>query len=241
MTPFVRMAVIIVVLFATMKTIVLLMWRGCLTPSATAAFFAFPGMRPATFGQRRAADVRTPLRRGIRNLIAGAALFALARAVASRSMIAGIIVALPAISLMFHFGLLAIATAFWRWRGFPAEDLFRQPWRAASLADFWSRRWNVGFSDMVAIVVQRPVAKRWGRRAAVAASFLASGVLHELAISVPAAGGYGLPLAYFAIHGALVAADVRGRFVTWLALIAPLPLLFHPPFVRAIIVPLLLR
>jgi Membrane bound O-acyl transferase family len=242
MTPFERMLVIIVALFLTMKLIVLAATRVRLAPAGLTAFFLFPGMRPATFASRRHVDrVRTPLLRGTRNLLLGAALFVVARAIAPRSLLAAVIVALPALSLMLHFGLLALATAFWRWNGYPAEELFRQPWRSASLAEFWSRRWNVGFSDMVAVAVQRPVGARWGRRAAIVGSFLASGLLHEMAISVPAGGGYGLPMLYFAAHGALVAADVRGRVAMWIALLAPLPILFHPPFIRAIIVPLLLR
>ena len=242
MTPFARMLVIIAVLFPAMKLVVLLLSRVRLAPARTLAFFLFPGMRPATFASRRNVNrVHRPLIRGTLNLLAGAALFLAARAVAPRSLLGAIAIALPAISLMLHFGVLTLATAFWRWNGFPAEDLFRQPWRSASLAEFWSRRWNVGFSDMVAVAVQRPVGSRWGRRAAILGSFLLSGLLHEIAISVPAGGGYGLPMLYFAAHGALVAANVRGRAAMWIALLAPLPILFHPPFVRAIIVPLLLR
>ena len=242
MTPFERMLVIIVALFVTMKLIVLAATRVRLAPAGLAAFFLFPGMRPATFASRRNVNrVRAPLLRGLRNLVAGAALFLVARVIALWSLLAAIIIALPALSLMLHFGLLALATAFWRWSGYPAEELFRQPWRSASLAEFWSRRWNVGFSDMVAVAVQRPLGFRWGRRAAIVASFLASGLLHEMAISVPAGGGYGLPMLYFAAHGVLVAANVRGRVAMWIALLAPLPILFHPPFIRAIIVPLLLR
>jgi len=243
MTAIERMLAIIAVLFIAMKVVVLAMSPARLSPLRKAAFFLFPGMRPSTFaGSRRNIDrAGTPFVRGFRNVIAGAILFVAARAVATRSLIAAIVIALPAMSLMLHFGLLALSTALWRMCGFPAEDLFRQPWRSESLADFWSRRWNVGFSDMIAVVVHRPVAARWNRRAAVVASFLASGVLHELAISVPAGGGYGLPMLYFAIHGALVAAGIGGRTVTWIALIAPLPLLFHLPFLRAIIVPLLIR
>jgi alginate O-acetyltransferase complex protein AlgI len=142
---------------------------------------------------------------------------------------------------MLHFGLFTIATAAWRAAGINAEDLFRQPWRSRSLAEFWSRRWNVGFSDMIALMVHRPVAARLGRKAGIVASFLASGVLHELAISVPAQGGYGLPTLYFALHGALVAAGLRGRVATALALLIPLPLCFHAPFLRAIVIPMLSR
>ncbi len=92
---------------------------------------------------------------------------------------------------------------------------------------------------MLAVTVSRPLTPRLGRAASVVAAFLASGVLHELAISVPAGGGYGLPTLYFALHGALVATRARGRAMTLLAVILPLPLLFHPPFLHAVVIPLL--
>jgi alginate O-acetyltransferase complex protein AlgI len=94
---------------------------------------------------------------------------------------------------------------------------------------------------MLSVTVHRPLARRFGRAAGVAASFVASGLLHELAISVPAGGGYGLPTIYFIVHGALVAGGVRGRALTLMALLIPLPLLFHAPFLRAIVIPALLR
>jgi alginate O-acetyltransferase complex protein AlgI len=71
--------------------------------------------------------------------------------------------------------------------------------------------------------------------------FALSGFLHELAISFPAGGGWGLPLGYFLLQGVLVAVEERFRIVsrawTWFWLIAPAPWLFHEPFRRALIVP----
>ena len=62
---------------------------------------------------------------------------------------------------------------------------------------------------MTAIAIYQPLVRRAGRRAALAASFLGSGLLHELAISVPVRAGYGLPTAYFALHGVLLMAEGR--------------------------------
>jgi len=86
----------------------------------------------------------------------------------------------------------------------------------------------------------------------VMAAFLFSGILHELAISVPVGAGYGGPFAYFALHGALVLVE-RGLgragwpierlpwlgsvwTLGWLAL--PLPILFHIPFLSGVVWPL---
>lgn len=238
MTAFVKMWVIVAALFVTMKIVVLLVSRVRLTPARTLAFFFWPGMVPSTFAlPRRELDgVEERAIRGIRNLSLGALLFVFGR---SLPFVAGITVVLVALSLILHFGIFPIATAAWRRAGFDVDDVFRQPWRSKSLAEFWSRRWNVGFSEMLTITVSRPVGKRLGRTAGIVAAFLASGLLHELAISVPAGGGYGLPTLYFALQGALVRAGVRGRVATLLAVALPVPLCFHPPFVRAIVIPLL--
>lgn len=123
------------------------------------------------------------------------------------------------------------------------NEPFRNPLASRSLSEFWSRRWNVGFSEMIAVAVHRPVRRVAGETAALFAAFLASGLLHELAISVPVHAGYGLPTLYFLLHGALVGVErkaphLAGRAWTIFWLVAPLPVLFHPPFLRGIVWPL---
>jgi alginate O-acetyltransferase complex protein AlgI len=145
---------------------------------------------------------------------------------------------LVGLSLMLHFGLLNLLAGFWRACGVPAERLFRNPFHAHSLADFWSRRWNIAFTEMTAVAIQRPIKVVAGRQAAIFASFIASGLLHEMAISVPARGGYGLPTLYFALHGLLVVRGTKSRTIMFVALIAPILLVFHLPFLRTIIWPL---
>ena len=80
--------------------------------------------------------------------------------------------------------------------------------------------------------------------------FVVSGLLHEMAISLPVRAGYGGPLAYFVLHGVLVLLEPRldregwkptgawglGWTLGWLAL--PIPLLFHPPFLAGVLLPL---
>jgi hypothetical protein len=82
--------------------------------------------------------------------------------------------------------------------------------------------------------------------------FLISGLVHELVISVPARAGYGLPTAYFLLQGfaVLVERSGFGRRIGlgrglrgWLFMAActagPAFWLFHPPFVRNVILPML--
>lgn len=254
-TPIGRMLVIIASTLMATKILTLAAARAegtVLRPRAMAEYLGWMGMRPALFAKKRRVDRRVAAAlaiHGARVFAIGAVLFASARIVATSTldlpMKRGVvtIAAMVALSLMLHFGLFDIVAGVYRFRGVPVDKLFRAPLRARSLTEFWSRRWNIGFSEMIALVVHRPVRRNAGESAALAASFLASGLLHELAISVPVRAGYGLPTVYFLLHGALVAIERRmGRppghiwTIFWLA--APLPLLFHPPFVCGIVWPL---
>src|SRR5262249_50220877 len=111
--------------------------------------------------------------------------------------------------LLIHFSVFDLLAAAWRAAGIPAEKLFDCPVRAASLAEFWGRRWDRVFSDFARAVMFRPLARRAGVLPATLAVFALSGVAHELVITVPAGAGYGGPLLYFLIQGALVVAESR--------------------------------
>jgi alginate O-acetyltransferase complex protein AlgI len=241
-----RMVAIVVTLLLAMKAIVASHGVTSLTFRQWAAFTLWPGMRPSIF-----ATLGSPAREGARKLArdgaisfgAGALLLLVARMLTiALSPAAARICATPlllvGLSLMLHFGLLNLLAAWWRTRGVAAERLFRDPLHAKSLAEFWSRRWNLAFTEMTAVAIHRPIRILAGPRVAIFASFLASGLMHELAISVPARGGYGLPTLYFALHGILVLRDTRSRLVMFLALIAPILLVFHLPFLRTVIWPL---
>ena len=154
------------------------------------------------------------------------------------------------ILLIVHLGYADLLTWVARDRGYAVRPLFDRPWASRSLAEFWTRRWNVAFVEMDRILFL-PILRRWlDARAAAFGVFLISGVLHELAISYPAGSGFGKPMAYFGIHGIAVYAErtivrVHNRPLwlarTWtvLVVVIPLPLLFHEAFRTELIVPLL--
>jgi alginate O-acetyltransferase complex protein AlgI len=126
------------------------------------------------------------------------------------------------------------------------------PILAKSLSEFWSKRWNTAFRDLTHRFVFRPFAARGKARTGVFAVFLLSGLVHDLVISLPAGGPYGLPTLYFLVQwlGLLVersrfgkrlglGSGWRGRLFTAIVLVAPAVGLFHPPFVREVMLPFL--
>lgn len=259
--PGFRMLALVGVALWALKATVLVESRaagsGALPPARRLGFVAaWPGMQPRPFGE----PSRGPLEGagalvalGARRLLLGVALVALARAVwlLTGSRAGATLPLLPGLSLILHFGIFTIAAGAWRRAGVNCRPLFRAPLLAQNLTEFWGRRWNLAFSELTALAVYRPLAGRVGARPALAASFLFSGLLHEMAISLPVRAGFGLPLLYFALHGGLMlierALARRGRplggrlgrvwTLGWLAL--PLPILFHPPFLRGIVWPLI--
>jgi hypothetical protein len=143
-------------------------------------------------------------------------------------------------SLGFHFGALRVLKGILRIAGFPVRTLFPNVLETRGIGDFWSRRWNVGYSQMMQRLVGKPVGRRFGEGASVMAVFLGSGLLHELAITLSVRAGFGLPTLYFTFHGVLTLMERKlgrpiGRLPALLAVILPLGLLFPPAFQREVI------
>jgi hypothetical protein len=94
--------------------------------------------------------------------------------------------------------------------------------------------------------VFRPVARRNGLVVGTLVAFAVSGLIHELVISVPAGAGYGLPTGYFLFQGLAVLGErkwnalrrgISGWLFTVIVVAGPAYWLFHPPFVRHVILP----
>jgi alginate O-acetyltransferase complex protein AlgI len=245
------MLVVIGALFFAMKAVVSLEARARAgTRLSRLRWLAFatlwPGMRPALVAhlQPGRSGAAALLKTGLAYVGLGTTLFLLAHLTwrLTASAVPATLLFLPALSFFLHFGAFGVLAGLWRAAGADVGPLFRAPWRAESLGEFWSRRWNLAFSEMTSLAVYRPLALSVGRRAALVAAFLFSGLLHEVAISLPVRAGYGRPLLYFAIHGVLTQVERErgpfGRAGTLLALVLPLPLLFHRPFLQGVIWPL---
>ncbi|MEW6735823.1 MAG: membrane bound O-acyl transferase family-domain-containing protein, partial [Acidobacteriota bacterium] len=256
-----RMLAIIGVLFYSMKAVVTVEAQAAgkdrLKPLQWFGFAAgWFGMRPYIFsslGKPPVAQAASLLWLGIKRLGLGLLLILLAWLLFSSFntilndgfvRLVVTLLLLIGLSLMLHFGILNIFAATWRYFGVNCNQLFIAPLMSTSLSEFWGRRWNMAFSEMTSISVYRPLIPLLGKQVAAVIAFLFSGLLHELAISVPVKLGFGLPLAYFMLHGILVIIERKleqlgwpiyrikwlGRTWTIFWLTLPMPILFHKYF-----------
>lgn len=159
-------------------------------------------------------------------------------------------IGLAGLAFLLHFGVFHLIALAWQRVGVAVRPIMDAPLAAASVAEFWGRRWNLAFRDLSHRFLFRPVRRRYGAVAALLAVFLGSGLVHDLVLSLPAGGGWGLPTLYFAIQGAAVLAERRwrrrfapgggaGRLFTLAVVVLPAPLLFHAPFLRRVALPFL--
>lgn len=220
--------------------------------------FAWPGLDPSGFFFK-GKQVQPPsavswVGAVLQTLFGGLMFFVAAPLISWYSEIAGGWTAMIGIIFLLHFGSLRMVALAWRGLGRDVSPIMDSPICATSLSEFWGRRWNIAFRDFAHASVFRPIAKRWNTTLATWASFVFSGFVHELAISVPAGAGYGFPLCYFLLQGAGVSLErrlakqglrIRGGLVGWLyTAVFTLPaalFLFHRPFVHNVIQPLIPR
>jgi len=166
-----------------------------------------------------------------------------------RPLVAGWIAMIGLIFLL-HFGLFHLVALWWRSNGVDAQPIMRAPILSRSLAEFWSMRWNTAFRSLTYRFVYQPLHRRIGVAGATLVVFLVSGSVHDLVISVPAGGGYGLPTAYFLIQALGVLFErstlgkrlglrrgAPGQLYTAAIITLPVGILFHQPFVIEVILP----
>ena len=256
-----RMLALISIALLNMKTVVVVESRASGMTSLKFMDWAgfsmgWVGMRPSLFANRaqhQIAGGNQLIKKGIHRFLIGIGFFVSARLgytlAVGRWLTASLL--MVGLSFMMHFGVFNVLAGVWRKSGVRTESVFHAPLLSQSLSEFWAKRWNLAFSEMTSIGVYRPLAAKVGRPAALFAAFLMSGLLHEMAITIPVKSGFGLPLAYFAIHGFLVFIErvlasreiqvtgVWGRVWTFFWVLVPLPLLFHKPFVNGVVLPMI--
>lgn len=229
---------------------------GRVCPFRAAAYlFSWPGMDASRFLSpnlaprcSRSAMTKSAALAVLRMLLGTFLLFALARHV-SDLILAGWI-GMTGLILILHFGLFELASTGWRVLRVDAAPIMNRPLRSTSVSEFWGRHWNAAFNDLAARLVFRPVARHTTVFAATLIAFSVSGLIHELVISLPAGAGFGLPTAYFVVQGFGVLAErspagkrlrlgsgIAGSVFAMIVVAGPAYWLFHPPFVRHVILP----
>jgi hypothetical protein len=208
------------------------------------AFFLWPGMDPersAEKGIATDADAQ-PVGRGLAYLYCGLALILAGSIIPMSAALTGWL-GLIGLLLAVHFGLSEILSSGFRLSGRAVRPLFNRPFAAETLNEFWTKRWNTAFVEMDRRLFLPALLRKFGYHGAIFGVFLVSGLLHEMAISFPAGGGWGLPLVYFALQGALVLAErklnLRSQWFLWSAVLIPLPLVFTAQFREVLILPLM--
>ena len=239
--PWLGMWLLAGALFAAAKWAVWWPRRGGIPLRTTVMWFLlWPGMDPAWF-EKSSGRVTAHPARGIVHLAIGLAL--LMTAMRLTHPLAAAWTAMVGLINAMHFGAFHLAACFWQRRGRHAPLLVDYPLRSRSLTEFWGRRWNTAFHYLAENIVFRPLVRRLGIKAAMLTVFLASGLVHDLVISVPARGGWSLPTLYFLIQGGGVLLErrwkLRSRAWVWAVTGLPLPLCFPPAFCERVILPLL--
>lgn len=223
--------------------------------AALAYLFLWPGMDAGTFFVGEATN-RPTLRAWAGATVktfAGLALLWLVTAgkLATDPLVIGWL-GMIGVVLVLHFGLFHLLALCWQAAGRNVKPLMRAPLLATSLADFWGNRWNTAFNALAHDLAFRPLVRRIGVGWATLGVFLISGAVHDLVISLPARGGYGLPTAYFLLQGVAVLFErsrpgralglsrgLLGRAFMLSVTTAPVLCLFHPTFIHNVILPML--
>ena len=200
--PITRVILISVVLISLLKIVVYCNWKGHLSKTRFCIyFFLWFGMDPGTFSKsRRTLSWKRDVWLGLMMMFIGT-LLAWMVWIYEFSEIH--LVFIP-MSLGFHFGALRALKGLHRSAGFPVRTLFPNLLRTTGVADFWRLRWNVNYSQMM----QRLVGRRFGFFSV----FVVSGLLHEVAITLPVGAGWGWPSFYFLSHGILAVAERQFHF-----------------------------
>ena len=229
--------------------------QGVVLPTRTRLIYLlfWPGMSLKEFaGATRAMERRRSVPRWLaataKTLIGAGLVWFAVPAISAEAWLLRGWVGMVGIIMMLHFGTFHLLALALQAAHFNARANMQAPLLARSLADFWSHRWNTAFNVLADRYGFRPLTPRIGPRAALAVVFLASGLLHEAVITLPARGGYGLPTAYFALQAVGIFLErlplIRrrpklNRMFAWVVLVAPLGWLFPPVFVRNVILPML--
>ena len=151
------------------------------------------------------------------------------------------------IIFVLHFGVFKLNAWFLRNLGFDVQPIMKLPVATQKISEFWGGRWNKAFNQLVYPFVHTPIKKKFSHKKAILLTFLVSGLVHELVISLPAKAVWGLPTLYFIIQAIGMSIERNKAFCklprslkyvfTYLIIAGPAIILFHPPFMKTVILP----
>lgn len=252
------MGINFVILFLLFKILVLVSCPKVLAEASTMRILAFlfiwPGMNAGEFlGSKKQMFIQNKewLSAGLKLGIGLALIFWIFPMLYSHIPMAAGWVGMVGLIFTLHFGFIHFVSLFFRSQGMEAPVINNSPAKSSSLREFWSERWNLAYKSFSQQMVYKPLRKYFNPAMAVMVTFFISGIFHELMISLPAKSGYGLPTCYFLLQGLGVLFENSmgikiglGKGLTgWLYVMiftaGPAYWLFHPPFVRNVMLPMM--
>lgn len=150
---------------------------------------------------------------------------------------------------LLYFTLFQWSSLILRYSGVHAAPFMNAPFLLTSLSDFWGKRWNMAFRQLMFDFFFKAVSASYGPHIAAWLVFFASGLFHELLFSLPAQGGWGQPMLYFMLQWfgmrmekthwgkRHLRRNLAGKIYAFAILILPVKLLFHDPFMHNVIIP----
>jgi hypothetical protein len=251
------MWVLAIAIYAALKWVS--WWRSPVRARATALrsvgyLIAWPGMDADEFLETTRPVARPSPRQWLwavgKTGLGAVLLWVVARTVPAEYPLVRGWVGLVGMVLLAHFGSFHIVALVWQHFGVNAVPIMTAPILSGSLSEFWGQRWNLGFRQLAHDLIFRPLHRRLGTGGAGFLVFVVSGLIHDFVISLPAGAGYGLPTAYFVVQGTGVALErsrvgkrlnlrrgIRGWLCMALLTAGPAFWLFHPPFLRNVVLP----
>jgi hypothetical protein len=260
MPPWAFMWALSFAIYAALKWLTWWRGRGLVRQAplrrSLAYLFLWPGMDAPAFldvGRTATPVTRRELASAVAIVVVGVLLLdGVVRIVPAGLPLVADWIGLFGLVFVLHFGSFRLVSIWWRWHGIAAAPLMQAPIAAVSVGELWGARWNTAFHVLARDFVVRPLRPRIGMPASMLAAFLASGLVHDLVISVPAGAGYGLPTAYFCLQGLALLLErapggrrlglgqgMRGRLFAIAVTALPAFGLFHPAFVLTVVIPFL--
>ncbi|PWZ05946.1 putative long-chain-alcohol O-fatty-acyltransferase 4 [Zea mays] len=184
---------------------------GPLDPSLRLSHFVCSATLPVKLRRQSKEKSQAPARGPARILLSGAVIPGVIYAYQFKSSMGRYqLLALYSVHIYFSLDLLlaTVHTVIHDLLGMEMEPQVDRPYLASSLRDFWGRRWNLMVPSILRPSVFRPVRARLGNAAGVQATFLVSGLMHELMFYyIMRSAPSGEVTAFFLLHGACAAAE----------------------------------